>query len=69
MNYDDRLKFDRLNSLKGRRIRYSLIQVFKNFEESYFENFENFQRNFEEIKHFRGLNFALNRQRSNGNSF
>ena len=58
MDYTNRLRFLKLNSLENRRIRGGLIQVLK------------FVRSFEEVKNFdRGLNFALYRQRSRGNSF
>ena len=46
-----------MNSLEDRRIRGGLIKVFK------------IVRSFEEVQLVRGLNFALNRQRSRGNSF
>ena len=57
LDYTDRLKFLKLTSLEDRRIRGGLIQVFK------------IVRSFEEAQLVSGLNFALNRQRSRGNSF
>ena len=57
LDYTDRLKFLKLTSLEDRRIRGGLIQVFK------------IVRSFEEVQLVRGLNFALNRQRSRGSSF
>ena len=57
LDYTDRLKFLKLTSLEDRRICGGLIQVFK------------IVRFFEEVKLFSNLNFALNRQRSRGNSF
>ena len=57
LDYTDRLKFLKLTSLEDKRIRGGLIQVFK------------IVRSFEEVQLVRGLNFALNRQRSRGNSF
>ena len=57
LDYTGRLKFLKLTSLEDRRIRGGLIQVFK------------IVRSFEEVQLVRGLNFALNRQRSRGNSF
>ena len=47
----------KLTSLEDRRISRGLIQVFK------------IVRSFEEVQLVGGLNFALNRQRSRGNSF
>ena len=52
LDYTDRLKFLKLTSLENRRFRGGLIQVFK------------IVRSFEEVQLVRGLNFALNRQRS-----
>ena len=57
LDYTDRLKFLKLSSLEDKRIRGGLIQVFKII------------RSFEEVQLVRGLNFALNRQRSRGNCF
>ena len=57
MDYADRLRFFKLNSLEDRRIRGGLIRVFK------------IVKSFEEVQFVRGLNFSLNRQRLRGNSF
>ena len=57
LNYTDKLKFLKLISLDDRRIRRSLIQVLK------------IVRSFGEVQLVRGLNFALDRERSRGNSF
>ena len=57
MDYVDRPRFLKLNSLEDRRIRCGLIQDFK------------IVRSFEEVHLVRGLNFAFNRHRSRGKSF
>ena len=57
MDYVDRLRFLKLNSLEERRIRCGLIKVFI------------IVRSFEEVQIFRGLNLSLNRQRSRGHRF